>query len=132
MMEIPLSLPYMANQDDFQTTNLSMEVDGQFLRVVKQRYQNDTLQVVYIKDQQKQKLNEQVSDWIKSITDNSQNNKQNHKLLFAKFFPKDFIANEISNVQIWSSKLDSTNINTSQTDYRDIFLSLKTPPPQFG
>ena len=32
----------MANQESFQVTNLAMEVEGEFLRIVKQRYQNDT------------------------------------------------------------------------------------------
>ena len=29
MIEIPLSLPYMSNQEDLQTTNLSMKIEGQ-------------------------------------------------------------------------------------------------------
>ena len=82
-MEIPLSLPYMANQETFQVTNLAMEVDGEFLRVVKQRYQNDTLQIVYIKDHRQRQLVNQLNDWIQSITDQSPKNKQDRNQLFA-------------------------------------------------
>lgn len=122
----------MANQEDFQTTNLSMEVDGQFLRVVKQRYQNDTLQIIYLKDHKQQRLENQVSDWIKSITDKSPKNNSERNQLFAKFFPKDFMANELFAFQVWDSGIDSNGIKTSQSDYKDIFLSQKSPPPKFG
>tara|TARA_R110002020_G_scaffold441257_1_gene652001 strand:- start:988 stop:1476 length:489 start_codon:yes stop_codon:yes gene_type:complete len=132
LMEIPLSIPYMANQEDFQTTNLSMEIEGQFLRVIKQRYQNDTLQVIYIKDPKQQKLEKQVSDWIKTITDHSQNNNENRTLLFGKFFPKDFMPNELSNIKIVELKSGLIKIGTGQNEYTDIFLSIKSPPPQAG
>lgn len=132
MIEIPLSIPYMANQEDFQTTNLSMEIEGQFLRVVKQRYQNDTLQIVYLKDHQKQKLDEQVSDWIKSITDNSQNSSQERSLIFAKILPKDFMANEIASLAFLEIRLVAFKNIFSQNPYSDIFISLNSPPPQVG
>jgi len=131
-MEIPLSLPYMANQEAFQTTNLPMEIDGQFLRVVKQRYQNDTLQIVYLKDHKQQKLENQVTDWIKSITDKSPDNNTERNQLFAKFFPKDFMANEFYDFQSWESRFDSNRIITRQSAYTEIFLSLNFPPPQLG
>ena len=85
----------MANQEYFQTTNLSMEVEGQYLRVVKQRYQNDTLQIIYVKDYEQQKLENQVTNWIKSISDTSSTNKTEKNQLFGKFFPKDFMGNEL-------------------------------------
>lgn len=132
MMEIPLSLPYMANQEEFQTTNLSMEVDGQFLRVVKQRYQNDTLQIVYIKDHKQQKLEDQLADWVKSLTDKSPQNNTERNQLFAKFFPKDFMANDLYSFQSWSANSPKNRSLTLLTDYTDIFPSQESPPPQFG
>jgi hypothetical protein len=132
MIKIPLSLPYMANQEDFQTTNLSMEMEGQYLRVVKQRYQNDTLQIIYIKDYQQQKLENQLKDWIKSITDTSPTNKTERNQLFGKFFPKDFMGNEFYTFHTWDGLFTSTRIPTRQNHYSNIFLSLKTPPPQVG
>ena len=132
MMEIPLSLPYMANQEYFQVTNLAMEVEGELLRVVKQRYQNDTLQLVYIKDHQQQQLEDQVNDWIKSITDQSPQNKQDRNQLFAKLFPKDFIACELPTFKINFSLHTSNGIGSIQMDYANLAKSITTPPPQLG
>ena len=132
MMEIPLSLPYMANQESFQVTNIAMEVDGEFLRIVKQRYQNDTLQLIYIKDQQQQQLEDQLNNWIKSITDQSPKNKQDRNQLFAKLFPKDFMACELPIVKINFSLHTSNAIGSLQTDYANPAKSITTPPPQLG
>lgn len=122
----------MANQEEFQTTNLSMEVEGEFLRVVKQRYQNDTLQIVYLRDHKQQKLENQVEDWIKSIVDDSPKNNQDRSQLFAKFFPKDFMGNEFFTLKTWTLNLPIGTIKSGQIDYTDIFLSQKSPPPQLG
>ncbi|WP_192350432.1 hypothetical protein [Algoriphagus sp. Y33] len=130
MMEIPLSLPYMANQESFQTTNLAMEVDGKFLRVVKQRYQNDTLQLVYIIDHQQQQLENQVTDWIRSISDQSPQNKKERNQLFAKLFPRDFMASEIPKLKTLFSQNTSYKKWSLQADYADIAIPIKTPPPQ--
>ncbi|TXE13455.1 hypothetical protein [Algoriphagus aquimarinus] len=132
MREIPLSLPYMANQEFFQTTNLAMEVDGEFLRVVKQRYQNDTLQLIYIKDHQQQQLENQVNDWIRSITDQSPQNKQERNQLFAKLFPKDFMAAEIPKLKTAFIQNTFTRNWPLQADYADIATPISTPPPQTG
>lgn len=107
-----------------------MEIDGEFLRVVKQRYQNDTLQIVYLKDHKQQNLENQVAGWIKSITDKSPKNNKERNQLFAKLFPKDFMANEFYAFQALDRDIDSNGIRTSHTDYTDIFLKLNSPPPQ--
>lgn len=109
-----------------------MEIEGQFLRVVKQRYQNDTLQIIYIKDYEQQKLETQVTDWIKSITYPSSTNKTERNHLFGKFFLKDFMGNEIYTFQTWDGIFKSIVNSTHQNHYSTIFLSLKTPPPQVG
>ena len=44
VLEIPLSAPYMANQEQFQSTNTSFEKDGQYFRAIRQRYQDETSQ----------------------------------------------------------------------------------------
>lgn len=132
MMEIPLSLPYMANQEYFQTTNLSMEIDGQNLRVVKQRYQNDTLQIVYLRDYKQQKLENEVADWIKTITNKSPESPSKKNQLFAKFFPKDFIANKRYDFQELDYSNTRLSFKTVQTKYKAIVLDLKSPPPKFG
>ena len=132
MMEIPLSLPYMANQESFQVTNLAMEVDGEFLRVVKQRYQNDTLQLIYIKDHQQRQLENQLNDWIQSITDQSQKNEQDRNQLFAKLFPKDFIASELHRCKINLGLHSYSGIGSVQADYANDAISITTPPPQLG
>ena len=68
-MEIPLSAPYMANQEEFHATNTRFEKDGQYFRAIKQRYQNDTLQVIYVPDTSRKALDSTVQKWISSLVD---------------------------------------------------------------
>ena len=58
ILEIPLNAPYLANQEDFQATNTRFELEGNYYRAIKQRYQNDTLQVVYVPDTARKVLDE--------------------------------------------------------------------------
>lgn len=66
-MEIPLSLPYMVSEEDFQIANTSFEKVGHYFRIIKQRYVNDTLQVVYVPDTAKRNINETIKFWVISL-----------------------------------------------------------------
>ncbi|WP_332910702.1 hypothetical protein [Algoriphagus boritolerans] len=94
MMEIPLSAPYMANQEDFQLTNTRFEKDGKYFRAIKQRYQNDTLQVVYVPDTARSVLESTVKSWISSLTDDDLPQDQKGKMQL-KLFAKDYLEPEV-------------------------------------
>ena len=69
ILEIPLNAPYLANQEDFQATNTRFELEGNYYRAIKQRYQNDTLQVVYVPDTARKVLDVTVKKWISAIAE---------------------------------------------------------------
>lgn len=109
-----------------------MEKDGEYIRVIKQRYQNDSLEVVFVPDTEKQVLNAQMSDWIKSLTDSSSQSNQERNRLFLKFYPKNFIANKLTKVRFApAGKLQST-INYLKPNYSDFIANISPPPPELG
>ncbi len=67
LIRIPFAMPYGQNQENFQTVNFQMEIEGKVNRVIKQRYFEDHLEVVVVKDELQTKLNEQVKLWIVSL-----------------------------------------------------------------
>src|SRR5690606_6502367 len=77
LIEIPLSMPYMANQEEFQATNTPYEKDGKYFRVIKQRYQNDTLQMVVLPDVERRVLDKTVKKWISFLTEDDIPQDQN-------------------------------------------------------
>ncbi|WBL43132.1 hypothetical protein PBT90_00215 [Algoriphagus halophytocola] len=131
LMKIPLSMPYMANQEEFQITNTPFEKDGQSYRAIKQRYQNDTLQLIVVPDVERKVLKNTVQKWISTLTD-EENPTENKGSTVVKFFVKDymqpkkflfepFISQPISNSNSWLDNL-----------YLDPELGLISPPPQFS
>lgn len=129
-LKIPLSLPYMANQEEFQTTNISMEMEGQFIRVIKQRYQNDSLEVVYLPDMEKEHFHSQVNDWVKDLTSPSDSSDPYQQQLFQKFYPKNFIQNPSLNIDFSANLLAQTIGKLSLRDYSDINTDFPLPPPK--
>ncbi|SDY51784.1 MULTISPECIES: hypothetical protein [Rhodonellum] len=131
LMEIPLSIPYMANQEDFQATNTSFEKAGQHYRVIKQRYTNDTLQVIYVSDTAKRTLDNTIKQWISSlIADDGTENGQN--TLFAKNFVKDYT----QPIHTYSLGIppffEKMPIGFIFLPYQDYSFKLNTPPPELG
>ena len=129
MMEIPLSAPYMANQEGFQATNTRFEKEGKYFRAIKQRYQNDTLQVVYVPDTARRVLESTVKSWISSLTDNKLPQDQNGKMQL-KLFAKDYIEPEVFQTDLIVQNSIKDKIGYIFSAYMSPYFTLDSPPPQ--
>ena len=129
LLEIPLSAPYMSNQDEFQPTNTRFEKDGKYFRAIKQRYQNDTLQLVYVADTARGVLNSTVKKWISSLTKDEIPQDQNGKTI-AKTFIKDYIQPELYNLEKPATIAIEDKIGFIFSSYMSPFFQLDSPPPQ--
>lgn len=128
-MEIPLSAPYMANQDDFQATNTRFEKDGKYFRAIKQRYQNDTLQIVYVPDTARRVLESTVKSWISSLTDDELPQDQNGKMQL-KLFVKDYLEPEVFEIELIALGSAKGMIGFIFSPYMSPYFVLDSPPPQ--
>ena len=128
-MEIPLSAPYMANQEDFQPTNTRFEKDGKYFRAIKQRYQNDTLQVVYVPDTARKALESTVKSWISSLTEDELPQDQNGKTQL-KLFVKDYLEAEVFQTELVAWKSAEDKIGFIFSPYMSPYFTLDSPPPQ--
>lgn len=97
LIRIPFSLPYGQNQENFQAVNLSMEIDGKWKRVIRQRYFDEHLEVIAVPDQLEQKLNRGIHTWMTSFAPDQENQDipPAQKLLL-KSFLKHFIPQNFS------------------------------------
>ncbi|SEF53152.1 hypothetical protein [Algoriphagus boritolerans] len=129
MMEIPLSAPYMANQEDFQLTNTRFEKDGKYFRAIKQRYQNDTLQVVYVPDTARSVLESTVKSWISSLTDDDLPQDQKGKMQL-KLFAKDYLEPEVYQTDLVPQISVKNMIGFIFSAYMSPYFTLDSPPPQ--
>lgn len=128
-MQIPLTAPYMSNQEDFQPTNTRFEKEGKYFRAIKQRYQNDTLQIVYVPDTARRVLESTVKSWISSLTDDQLPRDQNGKIQL-KLFAKDYIETEIFQTGLLAQKSVEDKIGFIFSPYMSPYFTLDSPPPQ--
>lgn len=131
LIEIPLSAPYMANQEDFRPTNTSFEKDGQFFRAIKQRYQNDTLQVIVVPDTARGVLTNTVKKWISHLTDDEIPQDQNSKTVIS-LLVKDYIQPEKRALVLTNAKKQIDPVGFIFSNYTNPFFQLDSPPPQIG
>jgi len=93
-IKVPISIPYVNDQTDFVRVDGKFEHQGEFYRTVKQKYANDTLTVVCIKDLVDKKINQALSSYVKTFTDNTTNQNQNSKITIS--FIKDYLPQTFS------------------------------------
>nr|WP_287938797.1 hypothetical protein [Algoriphagus sp.] len=129
VLEIPLNAPYMSNQEEFQATNTRFEKDGKYFRAIKQRYQNDTLQVVYVPDTARKVLDSTVKKWISSLVDDELPQDQNGKNLL-KVFAKDYLETDLFGLEIPSREGYEIKIGFIFSPYMSPYFTLDSPPPQ--
>lgn len=129
LMEIPLAAPYMANQEEFQATNTSFEKDGRYYRAIKQRYQNDTLQIIYVPDTARKTLENTVQRWISSLTEDEQSQDQGSTVQM-KLFAKDYLESGTLDLQSPERSIFSIQIGYVFSSYQTRSTHPDSPPPQ--
>ena len=131
-IKIPLSLPYPVQQDNFERVQGDFEHQGEFYKLVKQKYSNDTLYVVCVKSAEEKKAFKVLSDFVKLSTDQSSApNNQNVKTIASLI--KDY---NPSTALISISNRESIELKKTFSFERFSLLSQEspafTPPPEKG
>lgn len=90
-LEIPMNVPYLNDDEDFERVNGVFEYDGQSFRMVKQKYAKDVLTLVLIKDTENERIMNAMSDYVMSFTDTSNDDGSNVTITFIKdYIPQAF------------------------------------------
>ncbi|MCC5938364.1 MAG: hypothetical protein JJU34_13885 [Lunatimonas sp.] len=67
VLEIPMRIPYMIDNEDFHQTNIPFHLDGIAYRGIKKRFVNDAFQLVYVPDHAQIKLDLNLRSWVVSL-----------------------------------------------------------------
>lgn len=105
-LKVPVSIPYMQDQTDFQRVDGQFEHNGELYRMVKQRYSKDTLTVVCVIDTEHKKIDLALADYVKTFTDKAADTKSGSKITIS--FIKDYlpISFSINSASMgWSSRV---------------------------
>ena len=124
-LKIPLAVPYQSNTE-FERVNGEIHHNGEYFRLVKQRFFSDTLQIVCIKDVNIKHINQALSDYVKTFTDNSTENSSKPVPNFIKDYIQTSFDLEMSS-DGWVNALAFSSapfVISSQS------LAISSPPPR--
>jgi hypothetical protein len=93
-IKIPVNVPYLTGSNEFERVSGNFSYNDQVFRLVKQKYSSDTLTIICIRDVQTKRIQEALSDYVKTFTDHQQSQTQNLK--YATALNKDFISNSFN------------------------------------
>jgi hypothetical protein len=128
-VKVPITVPYTLSLDEeYERTDGEVEHQGEFYRLIKQKFENDTLYMVCIKDQESKRIHNALGDYVKTFADKPVDGKQNGKISLN--FIKDFLPSKV----VISSVTDGWNHTIYFSERIQVVLegneSLVSPPPR--
>ncbi len=125
---IPISFPYNSDQKEFTDVNETLELNGTYFHIVKKRYENDTLYIVYLNDRTANKVHQEFENW-KEKAGNSQDENTTRESIFSmldyQYLVTKFTYTPISYSQI---QLEHSKYIPHVVD--NIYLDVLSPPPK--
>lgn len=129
LLKLPVAVPYKMDSENYERVDGEFEHQGEFYRLVKQKYSHDTLYIVCIKDHASKRIDQALADYVKTFTDKPVDNKNTAKN-YSNFI-KDFLPTLIN----MSTATDGWNYSVAPGSvvrfFSDRSLAVFTPPPQF-
>lgn len=124
-LKVPLTIPYYGDTK-YERASGEIEYAGEFYRLVKQKFEKDTLYIVCIKDTQGKRIKQALADYVKTFSEHSANDQSKT----IPSFIKDYINNEFS-LQIAGSGWNrDIQFGLTEQKVKSISPSFIPPPPE--
>lgn len=128
-IKIPIAIPYASESTEFERVDGEFEHNGEYYRLIKQLFSQDTLYVVCLKDIQSKRINKAMGDYIKTFTGKPGNTPETNT--FNDSIIKDYIAQAFSISHLSSGwQRDVTENSFVCTLIPDFYPSIIHPPEQ--
>lgn len=128
VLSIPVSLPYPVHDANYEKANGEFEYKGEYYQLVKQKFENDTLFIVCVKDRNQKRLQSTMNEYT-NLANNLPASAKHTLDLFGKLF-KDFTSTPFS----MSSQVAGFGYDAPLTAYAFSFLApslpVDSPPPK--
>lgn len=89
IIKIPITLPYAQDRDNFERVDGKFEYQGEFYRLVKQKFSKDTLTVICVRDKTEKNIQHALVNYVQTFGENQLPGKAQTK--FSISFVKDYI-----------------------------------------
>jgi hypothetical protein len=124
-LKVPLTIPYFGDKE-YERVDGEIEHKGEFYRLVKQKFEQDTLYIVCIKDARSKQINKALGNYVKTFTDQSSDRSDTKTV---PHFIKDYITTSFnlgSSSTGWS--LPVLHHMDERTIVNPYFLIISPPP----
>jgi hypothetical protein len=130
VLSIPVTLPYPVHDGAYKRANGELEYKGEFYQLVKQKFENDTLFMVCVKDRHQKRIQRTMNEFT-NLANNLPASTKHTLDLFGKLF-KDYTATAFS----IASRVAACGYDVPDTAYQFSFLtpslSIESPPPKLA
>ncbi len=127
-IKVPVSIPYMMDREDYSRADGKFSSEGRQYRMVKQKYAQDTLTIVCVRDTDSEQIQVALSDYVSTFTDSpAQPAKHTSKASIS--FIKDFLAVNTQvtvSVEGWQSKV--SQVPHPSLEWTDYVQEISYPP----
>jgi hypothetical protein len=127
-IKIPFAIPYQLKSNEYERVDGEIKYEGEFFRLVEQKLEGDTLFIVCIRDHATSRIEEAITDHVKTFTDNPVNSKNTSKT-FASFF-KDFLPTSTGITHVSDGWSYSVSTQSPPEHFYNRSLAVFTPPPK--
>jgi hypothetical protein len=93
VIQVPITVPYMYNDADFKRAEGTFEYKGELYRVIKQKYENDVLTMIVLRDTENKRIAQALSDYAMTFADNAGDDSQSVKVTVS--FIKEYLPQAI-------------------------------------
>jgi hypothetical protein len=128
-ISVPVSVPYMADQEDFTRAEGKFMHEGKYYRMVKQRYAKDVLTIICVRDTDTEQIQTAIGDYVKTFADSPQNSKQQNHSKFSFSFIKDFTVHSIELMNDTEGWNKDVNGNTDYSFGSSSYMASIIHPP---
>jgi hypothetical protein len=128
-LKVALAVPYQTGLDEYQRVKGRFEKDGQTYQLVKQKLLRDTLYFVCVKDNQSNKINKDLADYVTTFSDTPISSQSSSTIKMFSTRIKDYITFKISIAHScfgWENELTH---QTSLLTFIPTFYSSIVHPP---
>lgn len=127
-ISIPVTLPYMPDQNEYVAIDGSISIDGSIYRKVMHKYSQDTVHLILASDRLSENLNQSFNDWINSMT-GTETNQSNKSSLIKSLIKEYFPETTPLALSLGFRYLDQKYFFYITKHY-SLSLDIDTPPPQ--
>lgn len=126
--EIPVTLPYMPDQANYERVDGLIEVEGKYYRLVKQKYAGDTLFIVCLPDHDQQKIHKAIEEYVSTFT--APDASQSKTVDFSKSLSKDYLPTLVTLEDVSKAGFYETGTKSYVASSYSAYLSILSPPPK--